>query len=133
MKSVKILGLLAVSAEAYDAIHIGFFGDSNCAQSLISIDLTDITGCHNLPPFQSFTLNRSMTPDEQIDFSAFSNSAFCSGFIESVWNMNSSCRSLNTTATCINLWNNTGPSRGSYGPGWGWNSTTWVNTTRHKK
>ena len=66
-----------------------------------------------------------MLSTEQLDFSAEID---CSGFLESVWNWDTSCRSVNTS-TCAKLWINTGPRNNTFGVGWGWNSTTWINLT----
>ena len=69
-----------------------------------------------------------MLSTEQLDFSAEGNSSQCDGFLESVWNWDTSCRSTNTS-TCARLWTNTGPQNNDLGMGWGWNGTVWTNVT----
>ena len=131
MKRFTLLGLLAVQIAAYDALNIRFFRNPDCTGDLGSGDLTDILGWAYIQPFQSFALNRSMTATEQLDFSASGDLVQCTGFLESVWNWGTSCRSVNTT-TCVRLWTNTGPINNSLGIGWGWNGTGWTNITKSK-
>ena len=130
-----MLSLLAIHAAAYDVLHMNVFQNGDCTGNQETINLTDIAGCGPLRPFRSFMLNRSMTEVEQLDFSANTSGNFaldsldhCVGFLQSIWNWDTSCRSVNAS-TCVTLWTNTGPSDDSFGVGWGWNGTTWVNMT----
>ena len=66
---------------------------------------------------------------EQVDFGYANDSYPCDGFIESVWNWTSSCQNLQQPSTCVKYWENKGPSEGISGIGWGWNDTTWHNTS----
>ena len=88
----------------------------------------DVTLCI-LGSIQGFKLSRNLTNIEQMDFgnltAPYTGDAI---FVQSVWNWNTACRSINTS-TCLSLKINSGPSQGIYGTGWGWNGTVWVNRT----
>ena len=75
-----------------------------------------------------------MTATEQLDFSYMTVSleegvaAGCDDFMESVWNLDTTCQSINAS-TCVAFWDNEGPAANIFGVGWGWNDTVWVNHT----
>ena len=128
MKTFIVIHLLIAASAAYDALYITFYPNSNCTGNQQSINLTDIASCRQLSPFNSFQLNRSMSSFEQLDFTESSTPTQCTGFLESVWNWDTSCRSVNTS-TCATLWTNIGLLNDTPGVGWGWNNTVWVNIT----
>ena len=83
------------------------------------------------PPLQSLMLNRTMSVTEQIDLSTTSSdNTQCGQFIESLWNLSTTCRTNIPPSTCISFLDNLGPSKGIPGQGWGWDNTTWINTTQ---
>ena len=137
MKSFIIFNSLVFPVIAFDSITLSYFTDENCAfppplpfyaALPLSAD-TDTSGYwgSGVPGFRSFKLNRSMSVNKQFDFSTNTTTA-CDTFQQSVWNWDTSCRSVNTT-TCFKFWINEGFSDGTFGEGWGWNSTSWINIT----
>ena len=128
-KTLTILSLLTIHVIAYDVLYINFYTNQDCTGNQQSANLTDIRGCLDCSPFQSFQLNRSMLNTEQLDVSAGVDlEGNCNGFLESVWNWDTSCRNVNTS-TCILFWTNIGPLNSIPGAGWGWNNSIWVNLT----
>ena len=127
MKIVSLITLFTL-ATAFDAIDISFYGDDDCQISQGgSLNFTDqVNTWYGIEPFQSFRLNRTLTQIEQLDFSTTTDDQICTEFIESYWNLRSSCRALSENATCVHLWTNSGLLNGTLGPGWGLNDTTWV-------
>ena len=129
MKKVLLLSFLSFAA-ANDIIGISYFQSSNCLGNLI-VNNDTLGFTTTITPFQSFVVNRSMTATEQVDLSATSvNGTECGQFLESFWNKSAVCQPVTSPSTCVNYWNNTRPSAGIIGVGWGWNNRTWVNTTR---
>jgi hypothetical protein len=130
MYKLWILVFLTLAA-ADHIIGISYFQSSNCSGNpIIDNDALGWT-TYNITPFQSFILNRTMMAAEQIDISATSvNGTECGQFLESFWNISAVCQPVTSPSTCIKYWNNTGPSAGIVGVGWGWNNITWVNTTK---
>ena len=133
MKILKVFNLFVISAIAFDPISLTWYTDENCAVPppspwIPTIILTDVAWSYGSSPvFQSFILNRSMLVNEQLD-SNINITTECDTFQQSVWNWDTSCRSVNAT-TCFTFWINEGFSDGTFGEGWGWNSTSWVNIT----
>jgi hypothetical protein len=130
MYKILLLGSITLAA-ATQNITISYFQSSDCSgDAAVDHDMLGWTTIV-IPQFQSFVLDRPMTVTEQIDLSVISaNGTQCAQFSESFWNLSTLCQPAASPSTCLNYWYNSGPSADVLGVGWGWNSTTWVNTTQ---
>ena len=125
---------------ATEIISLGLFATPDCSDNPLSFDI--VFGSTGIFPgfsedtqaFQSFLPNRSLTPREQLDFSTKIDDIDCGQFIESFWNVSTTCQTLYSPATCVRAWANPGLVTGVYGPaGWGSNNGTYVNFTQPRR
>ena len=123
-----LLSFLTV-AIAENIIGITYFPSINCSGDS-SFDNHKLNTTFEDIFFQSLMLNRTMTATEQIDLATSSNGTHCGQFTESLWNLSIGCQKHIPPSKCIRFWDNSGPSEGIPGQGWGWDNATWINTTR---
>ena len=128
MKKFTALTLPIALSAAQTVLNVTVFDNSDCTGNFRHFD--KLPGGALCMPwfFEGFKLNRSLTETEQIDIGLIQLSQNSMVFEESVWNWDTSCRSVNISS-CFGFGINPGLSQGIYGKGWGWNGTVWVNRT----
>ena len=141
MENIWIISLFVCYVIAQTPLEVNIFEHPDCTEApLIGFNFSDPNATwtsayalHNgsFAAFQGIVLNRSLTKEEQLDLST-TNASFPdmanANFVESIWNWDNSCRSVNSS-TAVTYWQNEGLIENNFGQGWGWNGTVWINRT----